>query len=171
MLVTQEQRRFAKEMHLPSPMIKGSDATRILNISNQRLAFYRKKQLVSCIRVGGRWRYLLDSLQRLKRNYLKLSPKEKLIARRIDIVSDYKIAINEINKLSLEDKLNISTKDLPLSTKLKKQLSFNTSTVKDIVMMTKGEYGRIPGIGCKFMNELEAFLNNIGLSFGMKFDK
>lgn len=171
MLVTQEQRRFAKEMHLPSPMIKGSDAIRILNISRQRLAFYRKKQLVSCIRVGGRWRYLLDSLQQLKRNYLKLSPKEKLIARRIDIVSDYKIAINEINKLSLEDKLNIPTKDLPLSTQLKKRLSWDYSTIKDIVIMTRAEHRRIPGIGCKFVNELEAFVNDIGLSLGMEFDE
>ena len=51
MLVTQEQRRLTREMHLKSPMIKSSDAARVLKISKQRLESYRKKQLVECVRI------------------------------------------------------------------------------------------------------------------------
>ena len=118
MLVTQEQRRLTREMHLKSPMIKSSDAARVLKISKQRLESYRKKQLVECVRIGGHWRYLLHSLQWLKRNYLHLGAREKRIFKANH--SQYQAKVDMINQLSLENKLKISVEGLPLSNRLKR---------------------------------------------------
>ena len=170
MLVTQEQRRFTRQMHLESPMIKSSDAARVLKISKQRLESYRKKQLVACIKVGGRWRYLLHSLQWLKRNYLHLSKKEKLIFSAN--YSQYQTKVDIINQLSLENKLGISVEDLPLSSRLKKCLmNDGMQTLKDIVEKTEHEHLRTPNLGHKCINELIVFLDNINLKLGMEFDK
>lgn len=169
MLVTQEQRRLTREMHLKSPMIKSGDAARILKISKQRLESYRKKQLVECIRIGGRWRYLLHSLQWLKRNYLHLSVKEKRISKANN--SQYQAKVDMINQLSLENKLGISVEGLPLSNRLKRCLmNDDMQTLKDVVEKTKQELLRIPNLGHKCVNELLAFLDNINLKLGMQFD-
>ena len=169
MLVTQEQRRLTREMHLKSPMIKSSDAARVLKISKQRLESYRKKQLVECIRIGGHWRYLLHSLQWLKRNYLHLSVKEKRISKANR--SQYQAKVDMINQLSLENKLKISVEGLPLSNRLKRCLmNDNMQTLKDVVEKTKQELLRIPNLGHKCVNELLAFLDNINLKLGMQFD-
>ena len=169
MLVTQEQRRLTREMHLASPMIKSSDAARVLKISKQRLESYRKKQLVECIRIGGHWRYLLHSLQWLKRNYLHLSVKEKRISKANH--SQYQAKVDMINRLSLENKLGISVEGLPLSNRLKRCLmNDDMQTLKDVVEKTKQELLRIPNLGHKCVNELLAFLDNINLKLGMQFD-
>ena len=169
MLVTQEQRRLTREMHLASPMIKSSDAARVLKISKQRLESYRKKQLVECIRIGGHSRYLLHSLQWLKRNYLHLSVKEKRISKANH--SQYQAKVDMINRLSLENKLGISVEGLPLSNRLKRCLmNDDMQTLKDVVEKTKQELLRIPNLGHKCVNELLAFLDNINLKLGMQFD-
>ena len=132
MLVTQEQRRFVRETNLISPMIKSCDAARVLKISKQRLDFYRKKQIVECIRVGGQWRYLLHSLQWLKRNYLHLSAREKRIFNANH--SQYQAKVDMINQLSLENKLRVSVEGLPLSNRLKNGLKNSyIQTLKDVV--------------------------------------
>lgn len=169
MLVTQEQRRLTREMHLKSPMIKSSDAARVLKISKQRLESYRKKQLVECVQIGGRWRYLLHSLQWLKRNYLHLSAKEKRISKANQ--SQYQAKVDMINQLSLENKLRISVEGLPLSNRLKRCLmNDDMQTLKDVVEKTKQELLRIPNLGHKCVNELLAFLDSINLKLGMQFD-
>ena len=169
MLVTQEQRRLTREMHLKSPMIKSSDAARVLKISKQRLESYRKKQLVECVRIGGHWRYLLHSLQWLKRNYLHLGAKEKRIFKANH--SQYQAKVDMINQLSLENKLGISVEGLPLSNRLKRCLmNDDMQTLKDVVEKTKQELLRIPNLGHKCVNELLAFLDNINLKLEMQFD-
>lgn len=169
MLVTQEQRRFTRQMHLESPMIKSSDAARVLKISKQRLESYRKKQLIACIRVGARWRYLLHSLQWLKRNYLHLSAREKRIFNANH--SQYQAKVDMINQLSLENKLRVSVEGLPLSNRLKKGLKNSyIQTLKDVVERTKQEHLRTPNLGHKCINELLVFLDDINLKLGMQFD-
>ena len=169
MLVTQEQRRFTRQMHLESPMIKSSDAARVLKISKQRLESYRKQQLVACIRVGARWHYLLHSLQWLKRNYLHLSTREKRIFKANH--SQYQTKVDMINQLSLENKLRISVEGLPLSNRLKRCLmNDDMQTLKDVVEKTKQELLRIPNLGHKCVNELLVFLDDINLKLGMQFD-
>ena len=169
MLVTQEQRHFARQMHLKSPMIKSSDAARVLKISKQRLESYRKKQLVECIKIGGRWRYLLHSLQWLKRNYLHLNVKEKRIFG--TDYSQYQAKVDMIKQLPLEDKLSVSIKGLPLSKRIKNCFrSDNIHTLKDIVEKTEREYKYTPNFGHKSLNELIVFLNDINLKLGMQFD-
>ena len=169
MLVTQEQRRFVRETNLISPMIKSCDAARVLKISKQRLDFYRKKQIVECIRVGGQWRYLLHSLQWLKRNYLHLSAREKRIFNANH--SQYQAKVDMINQLSLENKLRVSVEGLPLSNRLKNGLKNSyIQTLKDVVEKTKQEHLRTPNLGHKCVNELLVFLNDINLKLGMQFD-
>ena len=169
MLVTQEQRRFTRLMHLESPMIKSSDAARVLKISKQRLESYRKKQLVECIRIGGRWRYLLHSLQWLKRNYLHLSVREKCIFNAD--YSRYQAKVDMIKQLSLEDKLSVSVEGLPLSKRIKNCFrNDDVHTLKDVVKKTEREYKYTPNFGHKSLNELLAFLNDIDLKLGMEFD-
>lgn len=169
MLVTQEQRRFTRQMHLESPLIKSSDAARVLKISKQRLESYRKKQLVECIKIGGRWRYLLHSLQWLKRSYLYLSVREKRIFEAN--LSQYQTKVDMINQLSLENKLRISVEGLPLSNRLKRCLmNDDMQTLKDVVEKTKQEHLRTPNLGHKCVNELLVFLNDIDLRLGMQFD-
>ena len=171
MLVTLEQRRFTRMMGLQSPMIKSSDAIRILNISKQQLMYYRKEQILDCIETGGKWLYFLHSLQRLKRDYLNLSHKEKLIVKRCMLVKKYEFDIKELNQLSLETKLNRRVETLAISTRLKKcLLRDNLLTLKDVVKRSKNEYLKTPNLGRKSVYDLMAFLNNIGLSLDMEFN-
>ena len=169
MLVTQEQRRLTREMHLKSPMIKSSDAARVLKISKQRLESYRKKQLVECIRIGGHWRYLLHSLQWLKRNYLSLSQKEKRDMS--EEALNYSVKVNKINQLTLKNKLSIAVSTLPLPSRILNCCRNDcVNTIRDIVIKTEAEWSRIPNFGRKALNTLLVFLKDIGLSLGMDID-
>jgi DNA-directed RNA polymerase subunit alpha len=75
-------------------------------------------------------------------------------------------AINQMNEI-----LNRSVEELELSVRSYNCLkNANIQTIGDLVQKTEAEMLRTKNFGRKSLNEIKEILQNLGLSFGMKFD-